>query len=410
MDSARERKDDLRSTNAADTEVVLMISRDEVKSQPVTDSINPVLSSDKPSLLRQRRSLTRSTISKPKSRFADQPPRGSSSPSRSVSSEDDDDENDEAEEEIYRKEKSEKIAKKRKRRCGICAPLEWLILLTAATLLATSLHIRKLQEIAIWGLEIWKWCVMVIVVCCGRLLTGWLIILIVFLIEKNFLLKKKVLYFVYGIKGSFRICVWLTLVLASWSLVFRSVKRSGDTTKILDFVSRFLVSLLVGSVIWLVKTLMVKLLAASFHVNTFFDRIQESIFHQYVLQALSGLPAMEMSQNIDTEKRSRWLSFVKLNKGKNKEQGAIDVAKLHKLRPEKVTPWTMKGLVNAVRGSGSLTISNMIDDTANEDLAGGGKEITDEWEAKAAARRIFKNVAKSGSRLIFAKTVGSTIL
>ncbi|CAA6659337.1 unnamed protein product [Spirodela intermedia] len=411
------------SANSGDKDAKLPVQKPSAGFSPPPAEVASIKqSSDKPppggSLLRQRRSFSRSMVSKPKSRFVEPPPlrltaeeasrpaRGGS-PAHCRASEDDEEEeeeNEEAEEEIYRKERSEKVAKKRKRKCGVCAPLEWLILVAAAALLATSLSVPKLQGFGIWGLEIWEWCVMVIVVCCGRLLTGWLVLLVVFLIERNFLLRKKVLYFVYGIKNSFRICVWLGLVLASWSLIFRSVRRSQDTAKILDFVSRALVSLLVGSLIWLVKTLMVKLLAASFHVNTFFDRIQESIFHQYVLQALSGPPTMEMVQHVTAERSSGCLRLPKpgrgKEKGKGKVQGIIDVAKLHKLRPEKVSAWTMKGLVNAIRGSGSLTISNMIDETANEELAGGGKEITDEWEAKAAARRIFKNVAKPCTRFI----------
>ncbi|CAA6674523.1 unnamed protein product [Spirodela intermedia] len=147
---------------------------------------------------------------------------------------------------------------------------------------------------------------------------------------------------------------------------------------------------------------MVKLLAASFHVNTVLRPDQESIFHQYVLQALSGPPTMEMVQHVTAERSSGCLRLPKPEGGKRRGRGRcrgiIDVAKLHKLTAEKVSAWTMKGLVNAIRGSGSLTISNMIDETANEELAGGGKEITDEWEAKAAARRIFKNVAKPCTR------------
>jgi hypothetical protein len=43
---------------------------------------------------------------------------------------------------------------------------------------------------------------------------------LVFLIEMNFLLKKKVLYFVYGLKRSVQVFVWLGLVLLAWDLLF----------------------------------------------------------------------------------------------------------------------------------------------------------------------------------------------
>ncbi|CAL5378101.1 unnamed protein product [Camellia sinensis] len=51
-----------------------------------------------------------------------------------------------------------------------------------------------------------------------------------------------------------------------------------------------LVCFLVGALLWLVKTLVVKVLASSFHVSTFFDRIQESLFNQFVTEVVSRLP------------------------------------------------------------------------------------------------------------------------
>ncbi|MQL96814.1 hypothetical protein Taro_029484 [Colocasia esculenta] len=378
-------------------------------------------------LLRQRRSLSR-----PKSRFVEQsPPRapgpgedhpssrdshssriGGGSPASTATpraAADEDEEEDE--EDVYRKERRDKDAQKKKRRtlCSFWALLEWSILLSAAACLATSLSVRRLQGFGLWDLEIWKWCVMAIVVCCGRLLTEWLVVLLVFMVERNFLLKKKVLYFVYGIRNSVRVCVWLGLVLLSWSLLINrgAVRRPAGAGRALDMVTKAMVTLLVGSVVWLVKTLLVKLLAASFHVNTFFDRIQESIFHQYVLQTLSGQLVMELAERVGSSKSSGQLSFRSTGKGKGKgkegeEHGVIDVGKLHRLRPEKVSAWTMKGLISSVRGSGFLTISDAIDHSTNDEVGGEkkDKEITGEWEARAAARQIFKNVAKPDSKYI----------
>ncbi|OAY66865.1 Mechanosensitive ion channel protein 10, partial [Ananas comosus] len=222
---------------------------------------------------------------------------------------------------------------------------------------------------------------------CGGLVTQWLIDLLVFMIERNFLLKKKVLYFVYGLKDSLRACIWLGLVLLSWSLLFnQGLERSKKATKILNYVSRFLASLLIGSVIWLAKTLGMKILASSFHMTKFFDRIQESIFHQYLLQALSGPPLMEMAEKVGREKSTGQLSFRSTGKGKAKggeEQAVIDVGKLHKMDQEKLT-----------------TISNTIENFDEEGWKQKDREINSEWEAKAAAYRIFKNVAKPDHKYI----------
>ncbi|KAL4335293.1 hypothetical protein GQ457_07G039070 [Hibiscus cannabinus] len=110
----------------------------------------------------------------------------------------------------------------------------------------------------------------------------------------NFLLRKKVLYFVHGLKKSVQVFIWLSIVLVTWVLLFLDVERSKTATKVLNHVTWTLVSIVVGAFLWLLKTLLLKILASNFHMNKFFDRIQESIFHHYVLRTLSGPPLLEV--------------------------------------------------------------------------------------------------------------------
>ncbi|KAJ0090608.1 hypothetical protein Patl1_13550 [Pistacia atlantica] len=260
----------------------------------------------------------------------------------------------------------------------------------------------SLKHRVIWGLELWKWCVLIVVIFCGRLFTGWFMNILVFSIERNFLLKKKVLYFVYGLRRSVRVFVWLGVVLLAWGLLFNhGVKRSEKTTKILNYITRALGSCLIASAIWLLKTLLVKLLASSFQATRFFDRIQESIFHQYILKTLSGPPLMEMAEQVGRSNAPGQLSFMSIRK-ENKQQNeeVIDVEKLKKMKQEKVSAWTMKGLINVISGSGLSTISNALDNYEDEEGEQKDKEITSEWEAKAAAYQIFRNVAKPRSKYI----------
>ncbi|KAJ6746508.1 MECHANOSENSITIVE ION CHANNEL PROTEIN [Salix koriyanagi] len=160
-------------------------------------------------------------------------------------------------------------------------PLIELVAFVCITgLLIASLTVERLLNSKIWSLEIWKWCVLVLVIFSGRLFTEWFMNVLVFLIERNFLLKKKL-----GV------------------LLFDSgVNRSRRTTRILNKITRALAGCLIGAAIWLAKTFSLKLLASSFHVTRFFDRIQESIFHQYVLITLSGPPVMEMAESIASSK------------------------------------------------------------------------------------------------------------
>lgn len=311
-------------------------------------------------------------------------------------------EEEEDDEDVYKTE-NVRVGDKSGNKMKVMAIIEWIVFVCIMSVLVASLTVEKLQKHTIWSLEIWKWCVLVLVIFCGGLITKWFMNVLVFLIERNFLLKKKVLYFVYGLKKSVRVFIWLCLILLAWGLLIsRGVRRPRKTTRILNYITRALASTLIGAGMWMMKTLFVKILASSFHVNRFFDRIQESIFHQFVLQTLSGPPiaSMEYEARLSNGRNSGELSIKSLKKGKqvDKEE-VIDVEKLHKMKQEKISAWTMRGLIQVIQGSGLHTISNALDESVND----GGveqkdKEITSEWEAKAAAYRIFKNVARHGHK------------
>lgn len=386
--------------------------------------------------LMRRRSLTRSVYSKPKSRFGEQPfdatifeensltlqeQIASSSPLRnSLNRESPNNKsasgmrtnsitpktplmaspggptNEDDDEAIYKKVE---LSKDKHRRVKPKVVVECVAFVCILGCLVASLTVEKLDKTMIWGLEFWKWCVLVMVIFSGLLVTNWFIHFVVFLIEMNFLLRNKVLYFVHGLKKSVQVFIWIGLVLLAWALLFNHevYKYNKTADKILDIVTWTLVSLLIGSFLWLLKTLLLKILASNFHVKRFFDRTQESIFHQYVLQTLSGPPLMEEAERVGRVPSTGHLSFRSTKKGKGeKEIRMIDMAKVHKMKQEKVSAWTMKVLVDAVTNSRLTTISNALDESFED--AGGeqtDKEITNEMEATAAAYYIFRNVAQA---------------
>lgn len=239
---------------------------------------------------------------------------------------------------------------------------------------------------------------LVMVTFCGMLVTRWFMHIVVFLIETNFLLRKKVLYFVYGLKKCVQFFIWLGLVLLTWVLLInRGVHRTELASKILNGVTWTLVSLLIGAFLWFVKTLLLKILASNFHVKSFFDRIQESLFHQYILQTLSGPPLVEEAEKVGASYSVGRFSFRSTDgKGGTKKE-TIDIAKLHRMKQEKVSAWTMKVLVDAMTTSGLSTISSALDESFDEgENEQTDKEITNEMEATAAAYYIFRNVAAPG--------------
>ncbi|PON46343.1 Mechanosensitive ion channel [Parasponia andersonii] len=303
-------------------------------------------------------------------------------------------------EEIYKKVE---LNKEKRKRVKTKVLVEWALFVFLVVCLVASLTVEKLERCKVWGLELWRWCVLVMVIFCGMLITNWFMHIVVFVIERNFLLRKKVLYFVHGLKKSVQVFIWLGFVLLAWVLVFNhGIERSKTATKILRYITWTVVTLLIGAFLWLLKTLLLKILASNFHVNTFFDRIQESIFHQYVLQILSGPPLIEEAERVGRSPSMGQLSFRSTKKkGMGKEtKEVIDMAKLHKMKQEKVSAWTMKVLIDAVTSSGLSTISNQLDEMENGAAEQTDKEITSEMEATAAAYHIFRNVAAPGSKYI----------
>ncbi|XP_020969271.1 mechanosensitive ion channel protein 10-like [Arachis ipaensis] len=241
--------------------------------------------------------------------------------------------------------------------------VEWVVFLSIATCLVCSLAITRIKKMHMVGLEIWKWCLMVMVTFSGRLVSGWVVGVTVFVIERNFMLREKVLYFIYGLRKSIRNCMWLGLVLLSyWSVVFDDVQKKNHM--FLNKVFQGLVAVLVGAIIWLVKIVLVKMLASSFHVATYFDRMKESVFHHYILDTLSG-PPMEDAEEILQQHRL-------LTGGGSKSMPA---------RTE-----------GAEHGEHCI---RLVDDFTTAE-----SEINSEWEARNCAQRIFNNVAKPAAKYI----------
>lgn len=356
--------------------------------------------------------LRRLSLSKPKARFVEFshptttqkyciPESDQLDPSKRIidtsdddeTEEDDSEDDEEYDEEGYVKERPHRKKKKFKINCRIL--IEWIFFIIISSALICSLTIPNRVK---YGLDLWRWILIILVVFSGRLLSGWIIKIIVFLIERNFMLREKVLYFVYGLRKSIQNCVWLGLVLLSWTIIFNATLHRNS--RLLAKVFQALVAVLIAATIWLVKIILVKVLASSFHVATYFDRMKESVFQHYVLETLSGPPMDDVSYE-EAHRRNLGVSRslpAKLRETRvlSKRLGSrkIDIEKLRKLSMQSTaSAWTVKRLVNYVRSFGLTTISKTVDQ-----FNGSESEITSEWEARNCAKRIFKNVAKPGAK------------
>ncbi|CAN6481607.1 unnamed protein product [Victoria cruziana] len=333
----------------------------------------------------------------------------------------------------------------KREKAGAFTVLQWLGFFLILAVFICSLGIRFLSRRTIWGLHIWKWALMGLVIFCGRLVSGWGIRIVVFFMERNFILRKRLLYFVYGLRKAVQNCLWLGLILIAWHFLFDEKVEREANTKAPAFVTKILFCFLVATLIWLVKTLLVKFLASSFHVGAYFDRIQDSLFNQYVIETLSGPPLMEIQQSQEEEEKvmaevrrleSAGMKVAidikaaargnaanlgsksgRVNKSdaieksprigrshrtsgafSRQQEGGITIDHLHKLNQKNVSAWNMKRLMNIVRHGVLSTLQDSIHGARSEDEH--TMQIRSEFEAKAAARKIFHNVAQPEAKCI----------
>ncbi|CAI9100688.1 OLC1v1037843C1 [Oldenlandia corymbosa var. corymbosa] len=341
---------------------------------------------------------------------------------------DEEDDDEKEEEEEYGEKKGDEKKGKRRRFSKISKKLkamdvviEWLLFTGAMVVLIASLYADDLKFRAIWGLEIWKWCVLVAVIFCGRLVTKWAKDAIVFLIESKFLFNERVVYFLHGVKQSVRVAIWLALVLGAWVLLIDrdTIKRSKETVKVLSYITKALVASLIGAVMWMVKTLLVKFIAASFHVKTFFAKIREAISDEYVLWTLSVPPSLNLEEDGSNNqaknqcfgfKLAKWLRWgskkectgvddqqkvLQKKSSQVQQEGKITLRKLGKMKPGKMPASTMGQLIDRIKSSKLSIVSSALYDDHLDD-GGEQKDITSRKEAEAAASLIFQNVRRRG--------------
>ncbi|KAL3730920.1 hypothetical protein ACJRO7_027871 [Eucalyptus globulus] len=320
----------------------------------------------------------------------------------------------------------------RKTPFGAMALLQWVSLVLIVGALVCTLVIPASKHKDLWKFKLWKWEVLVLVLICGRLVSGWMFRLAVFFMERNFLLRKRVLYFFYSYRNAVQNCLWLGLVSIAWRTLF---DINGDG---LRYVTKVLLCCLEVALLWLIKTLIFKVLASSFHVRTYFERIQKSLFNQYVIEKLSGPPVIEIRSRQEEEnlagylqtlqeasvtvppelragafptesgmvvgsgglQRSPRVKNTKLSQGlSGNSKGGITIEHLYNLNPKNVSAWNMKRLINMVRHGLHSTLDERIQDSTEEDES--ATMIRSVNEAKAAARKIFRNVAKPNSKFIY---------
>ncbi|XP_057974313.1 mechanosensitive ion channel protein 8-like isoform X1 [Malania oleifera] len=322
----------------------------------------------------------------------------------------------------------------RRMKLGTTTLLQWVSLALMILALLCSLFIPAVKRHTLWDLQLWKWVVVILFLFCGSLISSWVIRIAVLVIEHTLPHeRKRVLYFVYGLRKAVQNCIFVGLVLVAWYCIFYKTVEKETHNRILPYVTKILVCLLVCSLLWLLKIFFVKVLASYFHVETFFERIQVSLDNQLVIRTLQGVPSVEVPnkqvqegvmvevqtlQNAGATSVPDYLreSFLPTNGTKNggdgvdnshpgkthqeflraipkKQDQGITIDHLRKLTRQNVSAWKMKKLVKIVRQGSLSTLDEQILDST--EIEGDCSfQARCESNARQNTEKIFNNVTK----------------
>ncbi|CAM0871037.1 unnamed protein product [Alopecurus aequalis] len=281
----------------------------------------------------------------------------------------------------------------RVKRGTVTTILQWVSLVLILGALVCTLTIKSLAKKRLWELNLWKWELLVFVLICGHLVAGWAIRIAVFFVERNFGLRKRALYFVYGVRGAVQNALWIGMALASWHFLFDRRKRETRRAVLAPWVTK------------------------------------EALFNQYVIETLSGPELVcedyvlaevrelqragatiprELRAALPPPKRGLLRRVSGLGKKplpEEKKQRAvhqgITMDKLHLLNHRNVSAWNMKRLMKIVRFGTLTTMDQQIQKATGGEIGESAIQIRSEHEAQLAAKKIFHNAAKSGSRYIY---------
>nr|XP_043613368.1 mechanosensitive ion channel protein 10-like [Erigeron canadensis] len=245
-------------------------------------------------------------------------------------------------------------------------------------ILILSKTIDKLENMEIWIFDLWEWCVLLLAILCGRFLSTGFMNVILLLTDNQFLVGMKVRYVTRSLRKSIGVFIWIGLILLTWELfINRGVRKSRGTSKVVKYITRGIASTLVVAGFWIPRTLLVKFINSSIYVRRYVDRINEDMFHYYILETLSGPALMEGSENINGSKLpSRKFRFTSSTKEEQMNEKVIDVLDVPN-SDSIISVWTIKQFLKVVRGF----------DFPNSHGENG-------------AYAIFKNVAKPGHKYI----------
>ncbi|GKC52407.1 hypothetical protein Tco_1075152, partial [Tanacetum coccineum] len=119
----------------------------------------------------------------------------------------------------------------------------------------------------------------------------------------------------------------------------------------------------------------------------------------YIIETLSGTPLIEIQQEQEAEDRMKEEVQRFQNAGVTLPTDLKEnlFKKNGRLNQKNISAWNMKRLMHIVRKGTLSTLDRQLEGSRGDEEDESAVQITNEMQAKVAAKKIFINVAKQGS-------------
>ncbi|GAB4842465.1 hypothetical protein Ancab_012438 [Ancistrocladus abbreviatus] len=165
------------------------------------------------------------------------------------------------------------------------------IMIGLLTWLIINLSVKSLRRKIILGSHLWQWTLVVVIAAYGYPMINMLMSLNLHYLTKMYKNRKDAVYFVKGLKTSFNLIIFLTVLFLTWHFYFRSQKGLRKTSHAhlpFHIVLWTLVSLVIFSICSLFKNALLLKWEADAIYNRFSNRILRAGFQLYFLAVISG--------------------------------------------------------------------------------------------------------------------------
>ncbi|EOX97572.1 Mechanosensitive ion channel domain-containing protein isoform 1 [Theobroma cacao] len=184
---------------------------------------------------------------------------------------------------------------------------QWLLCLVLVLSLPFSIWLPKWNKLSFSYVVIWKWNVFLLFLLSGKIIFRCMLRLVILFMEWKFSKYKRLLYYIHGTRSAVESCLWVVSMFALWNFSFSQKLKRSVHLETLFYINKVSSFLLVSSVVWIVKTIVLTYVAVRYNSHILSLRIREMEFSERMIHQIA--PKGNSLKKIRNEKGAKNLAI-----------------------------------------------------------------------------------------------------